>query len=380
MIPEIETIVVGAGAVGLATARALTLAGHEVMVLEQHDLIGSETSSRNSEVIHAGIYYPQGSVRARMCVQGKRQLYRFAAENGVPHKRIGKLLVATDEAQNAKLEDIRLTAARNGVDDLVHVSVADAQAMEPALFCTGALHSPSTGIIDSHVYMSALEGHIEAGGGQVVLNTSVNAVTHANDLFSLDTVSSGDAMTITCKNLIMAAGLHGTRLGRTLHGAGVADGTGYSVPETYPAIGHYFSYAGRAPFSRLIYPVPDGAWLGIHLSLDMGGQAKFGPDLGWIDTVDYAFDDPDGERQKTFTREVRRYWPDLADDALHADYTGIRPKLYQRGEPAADFTIHGPRDHGIANLVGLYGIESPGLTSSLALADYVVELLGASSH
>ncbi len=380
MTADIETIVVGAGAVGLAIAHALAVGGHEVMVLEQHDVIGSETSSRNSEVIHAGIYYPQGSMRARMCVEGKHLLYRFAAENGVPHKRIGKLLVATSEAQNAKLEDIRQTAARNGVDDLEHVSVTDAQAMEPALFCTGALHSPSTGIIDSHSFMSALEGHIEPGGGQIVLNTAVNAIAQANDLFSLDTVSSGEAMTITCRHLVMAAGLHGTRLGRTLHGTGAADGTGYSVPETYPAKGHYFSYAGRAPFSRLIYPVPDGAWLGIHLSLDMAGQAKFGPDLGWIDTVDYAFDDPDGERQKTFTREVRRYWPSLADDALHADYTGIRPKLYQQGEPAADFTIHGPRDHGIANLVGLYGIESPGLTSSLALADYVVALIGTSQH
>ena len=377
MTPDIETIVVGAGAIGLAAARALVQAGHEVMVLEQHALIGSETSSRNSEVIHAGIYYPQGSVRARMCVAGKHQLYRFAEENGVPYKRIGKLLVATDEAQNGKLEDIRQTAARNGVDDLVHVSIEDAKAMEPALFCTGALHSPSTGIIDSHAFMSALEGHIEAGGGQVVLNTIINAIAHTNDLFCLDTVSSGEAMAITCRHLVMAAGLNGTRLGRTLHGSGASNGTGYRVPETYPAKGHYFSYSGRAPFSRLIYPIPDGAWLGIHLSLDMAGQAKFGPDLEWIDTVDYAFDDPDGERQKTFTREVRRYWPGLADDALQADYTGIRPKLYQKGEPAADFTIHGPRDHGIANLIGLYGIESPGLTSSLAIADHVAELIGA---
>ena len=373
MTADVETIVVGAGAVGLAIGRELALRGQEVLVLEQHDLIGAETSSRNSEVIHAGIYYPTGSLRARLCVAGKHKLYEFAADNGVPHKRCGKLLVATQASELPKLAAIREVATRNGVPDLVPMTAAEAKALEPQLNCEAAMLSPSTGIIDSHGFMLALEGHITSNNGQVVLNTRVvSAERLASGVFQLTTESAGEMGAITCKRLVLSAGLHGTKLGRTLHG----DGTGasaYRVPETYPAKGHYFSYAGRAPFERLIYPMPDGAWLGVHLTLDMGGKAKFGPDLKWQTDLDYSFEDADGARQASFYREVRRYWPGLPDGGLQADYTGIRPKTYRQGEPVADFVIHDQSHHGLAGLVALYGIESPGLTSSLAIGEYVAE-------
>ncbi|MGD9827645.1 MAG: NAD(P)/FAD-dependent oxidoreductase [Hyphomicrobiaceae bacterium] len=370
MTADVETIVVGAGAVGLACARALALKGQEVMVLERHDLIGSETSSRNSEVIHAGLYYPPGSLRARHCVHGKHLLYAFLAENGVPHERRGKLLVATSEDQLPKLEAIRKTALTNGVDDLTYVTGADAMAMEPALFCVAALLSPSTGVIDSHGYMLALEGHITSHGGQVVLNTPVSALSRTPEgLFRVET--GGEAAgAITAKRLVLSAGLGATWLGEMLGGK-----AGYRVPVTYPAKGHYFAYPGRSPFQRLIYPMPEGAWLGIHLTLDIGGKAKFGPDLEWKDEISYDFEDGDGARQRLFTQEVRRYWPDLPAEALQPDYTGIRPKIYRQGEPVPDFAIHGPETHGHANLVALYGIESPGLTSSLAIAEHVAGLL-----
>ncbi len=371
MTADVETVVVGAGVVGLAIARALALKGQEVLVLERHDRIGSETSSRNSEVIHAGLYYPPGSLRATLCVKGKHQLYEFCAENGVAHSRCGKLLVATQDAEIAKLEDIAKTASANGVDDLKRLNADEARALEPEVACVAAYLSPSTGVVDSHGLMLALEGHLTANGGQVVLNTNATALAPTtNGEFEITLESGGETSRVTAKNLVLAAGFGGTALGRTL-----TYKAGYTVPETYPAKGHYFSLSGRAPFRHLVYPMPQGAWLGVHLTLDVTGRAKFGPDIEWKDTVSYDFEDADGARRAHFEAEVRRYWPGLPDDALQPDYVGVRPKIYRQGEPVPDFAIHGPAEHGLSRLVALYGIESPGLTSSIAIGEHVAALL-----
>jgi len=368
---DVETVVVGAGVVGLAIARALTLKGQEVLVLERHDRIGSETSARNSEVIHAGLYYPPGSLRAKLCVAGKQQLYRFCAENGVAHARCGKLLVATQDAEIAKLEGIAKTAAANGVDDLRRMTADEVGVLEPEVACVAAYLSPSTGVVDSHGLMVALEGHLTSRGGQVVLNTSASALAQREEGdFEIAIDSAGEESHLTAKNVVLAAGFGATALGRTL-----AYKPGYVVPETYPAKGHYFSLSGRAPFHHLVYPMPQGAWLGVHLTLDVSGRAKFGPDIEWKDTVSYDFEDADGARRARFEAEIRRYWPGLPDGALQPDYVGVRPKIYPEGSPVADFAIHGAADHGVARLVALYGIESPGLTSSLAIGDQVAALL-----
>ncbi len=381
MTPDIESIVIGGGVVGLAIARRLAVRGSETLVLERHERVGVETSSRNSEVIHAGIYYPPGSLRARLCVEGKKQLYRFAEENGVTVKPCGKLVVATTEGDRASLETIAARASANGVEDLRMLERTSARQMEPELECIAALHSPSTGVIDSHGLMTALEGHLTEHGGQIVLSTEVLGITHNSDGSFAITTRSGDdddapAMVITCRNLIMAAGLEATKVGSLLQKDWSDD---YTPPQTYPAKGHYFALSRKAPFAHLIYPVPSGAWLGIHLTLDIAGQAKFGPDLQWVDEVDYSFDDPDGARRRTFITEVQRYWPGLPADELQPGYTGIRPKIYRQGDPPADFTIHGPPTHGLANLIALYGIESPGLTSALAIGDLVVDMLANQS-
>jgi L-2-hydroxyglutarate oxidase LhgO len=365
--PDIETIVIGAGVVGLAIARSLALAGHEVLVLEQHELIGSEISSRNSEVIHAGIYYPPGSLRAKLCVAGKPLLYEFCAAHGVPHKRLGKLLVATAEDQIKKLAGYKETAERNGVGDLVWLNGEEARAMEPALFCVAALHSPSTGIIDSHGLMLALEGHAETNGAQVVLNTQVAGIARtAAGLYRLATAGEA-AGEITCRHLVISAGLHATKLARMLD-----FGPAYRPPETYYAKGQYYALAGKSPFERHIYPMPDGAWLGLHVTVDIGGRCKFGPDIEWIPEIDYSFDA--GKLDK-FLGFIRSYYPALDPAQLHADYTGIRPKLYREGEPVPDFMIHGPKVHGLDGLVALYGIESPGLTAAMAIGPLVEEML-----
>lgn len=366
---DIETVVVGAGAVGLAVGRALARSGREVMVLEQHALIGSETSSRNSEVIHAGIYYPTGSLRALLCVQGKEMLYQFCAAHAVPHARCGKLLVATHESQLPKLAQLRATAEANGVRDLEPLSSADARAMEPELDCVAALLSPSTGVIDSHGYMLALEGEIAAYGGSVVLRCPVLGIERlAGGGFRLAT-GGADAGAITCKVLINSAGLHASTLARTLTPA-----DGYSPPPTYYAKGQYYALSGRSPFQRHIYPMPDGAWLGLHATVDIGGRCKFGPDIAWIPEIDYTFEP---EKLSQFLSFIRSYYPGLDVARLHPDYTGIRPKLYREGEPVPDFLIQGPGVHGIDGLVALYGIESPGLTCSLAIGEHVVALLAA---
>ncbi len=381
---DIETIVVGGGVIGLAVARSLSMRGMEVMVLERHDRVGSETSSRNSEVIHAGLYYSKDSLRARLCVAGKKMLYRFAEENGVDVNRCGKLVVATSQDDLAALDNIAQRAHVNGVTDVTKLDAAAANSIEPEITCIAALHSPSTGVIDTHGLMTALDGHITTNGGSVVLSTNVTGISLRPDglyaLVTRSTDSEADDVTanttITVKNIILAAGLEATRVGKMLKSAWPSD---YSCPKTHPAIGHYFTLSAPAPFKKLIYPVPSGAWLGIHLTLDIAGQAKFGPDLQWIDTIDYGFIDKDGERCSLFEKEIRRYWPNLPDSALQPGYTGIRPKIYAQGEKAADFAIHGPAIHGLDNVIALYGIESPGLTSSLAIGDYVADMLLAAT-
>jgi L-2-hydroxyglutarate oxidase LhgO len=364
---DIETIVVGAGVVGLATARSLAAKGQEVLVLERHDLIGSETSSRNSEVIHAGIYYPPGSRRARQCVAGKGMLYRFCAENGIAHRRCEKLLVATEEGQLGKLAAIRETAAANGVADLVPLTAEEAHRIEPEIRCVAALLSPSTGIVDSHGFMVALEGHIETAGGQVVLNSPVDRITPVADrLFRLD-VGGASAMSITARNVVISGGLSATTLARTIRFA-----SGYAPPETYYAKGQYYALDGRSPFQRHIYPMPQGAWLGLHVTVDLSGRCKFGPDIEWIPEVDYTFD---SSKLAKFLDFIRSYYPGLDETRIHPDYTGIRPKLYREGEPVPDFLVHGEREHAMPGLVMLFGIESPGLTAALALGDEVAALL-----
>ncbi len=364
---DIETIVVGAGVIGLAAARALALKGQEVLILEQHDLIGSEVSSRNSEVIHAGLYYPPGSRRAKWCVSGKKQLYQFCSENGVHHARCEKLLVATSEDQLPKLEAIAASAKANGVDDLVRLSSIEAKRLEPAVACVAALLSPSTGIVDTHGFMLALQGHAESRGAQTVLNSPVNGI-RALPTGGFELTVSGEAnATISCSKLVLAGGLHATHLARMLHYP-----SGYTAPETYFAKGQYYALEGRSPFQRHIYPLPQGAWLGLHSTVDLGGRCKFGPDIEWIPEIDYSFEPAKLDK---FIGFIKTYYPDLDPSAIHPDYTGIRPKLYREGEPVPDFEVHDQDRHGYHGLVMLFGIESPGLTASLAIADHVASLI-----
>lgn len=371
---DIDCVVIGAGVVGLAIARALAQSGREVLVAEATEAIGTGTSSRNSEVIHAGIYYPAGSLKARLCVRGKHLLYAYCAERGIPHKRLGKLIVATSAEQAAQLEGIAQRARANGVDDLQFISGEDAMRLEPALQCTAALVSPSTGIVDSHALMLAYQGDAENAGAQCVFHTPlVSGRVRPEGGFDLQ-FGGDDAMSLSCNVLINSAGLQAPALARRIDGVPAA-----SIPTDYLCKGSYFTLSGRAPFSRLIYPVPQHAGLGVHLTLDMGGQAKFGPDTEWVGTEDYTIDPA---RAEVFYAAVRSYWPALPDDALAPGYTGIRPKISGPHEPAADFVIAGPAAHGVRGLVNLFGIESPGLTSSLALAEETLARLAddASSH
>jgi len=362
---KVDCVVIGAGVVGLAVARALALRGREVMVLEAADAIGTGTSSRNSEVIHAGIYYPQGSLKARLCVEGKALLYAYCAERGIGHRRCGKLIVATSDAQVAQLRGIQAKAAANGVNDLVLLTREEARALEPQLECVAALQSPSTGIVDSHGLMLALQGDLENAGGLVALNSPLARAECAQGAIYL-TAQDGTALEAT--TVVNAAGLHAQQLAGRFAGLPARH-----VPPSYYAKGNYFTLPGRSPFSRLIYPVPEAAGLGVHLTVDMGGQAKFGPDVQWVDSPDDLV--VDRARGEAFYAEVRKYWPALADGALTPGYAGIRPKIQAPHEAARDFMIEGPREHGVAGLVNLFGIESPGLTSSLAIGDYVSRLL-----
>ncbi|QKV53024.1 NAD(P)/FAD-dependent oxidoreductase [Comamonas antarctica] len=367
MRESVDCVVIGAGVVGLAVARALALQGREVLVLEAAEAIGTGTSSRNSEVIHAGIYYPEGSLKARLCVRGKQLLYAYCAERGVPFERCGKLIVATTDAQRATLESIRLKALANGVDDLVLLDAAQAGALEPALQCVAALHSPSTGIIDSHALMLSLQGDLENAGGMVALYARVQGAEITPEGIVLHTA---DGMELLARTVVNSAGLHAPDLARTFKGLPSA-----LVPTAHYCKGSYFTLAGRSPFSRLIYPVPESAGLGVHLTLDLGGQAKFGPDVEWVDDPDALVVDP--RRGDAFYAAVRSYWPALADGALAPGYAGMRPKISAADAPAADFMLQGPKLHGVPGLVNLFGIESPGLTSCLALGEEVAQIVGA---
>jgi L-2-hydroxyglutarate oxidase LhgO len=362
---QVDCVVVGAGVVGLAVARSLALAGREVLVLEGAEAIGTQTSSRNSEVIHAGIYYPQGSLKARLCVQGRQMLYDYCAERGIGHRRCGKLLVATSEAQVAALQGIIAKAAANGVHDLVLLTRDEARAMEPALECVAAIHSPSTGIIDSHGLMLALQGDLENAGGMVAFNSPMaraRVVAAGIELFAQDGTE------LKARSVVNAAGLYAPLLARQFDGLAPQH-----VPPAYFCKGNYFTLAGRSPFSRLIYPVPEAAGLGVHLTIDLGNQAKFGPDVQWVESPDDLLVDP--ARGDAFYAEVRKYWPALADGALQPGYAGMRPKINAPHEAARDFVIQGPQDHGVPGLVNLFGIESPGLTSALAIGAHVAALL-----
>ncbi len=362
---KVDCIVIGAGVVGLAVARALALKGREVMVLEAANAIGTGTSSRNSEVIHAGIYYPQGSLKAQLCVQGKQMLYDYCAQRGIGHSRCGKLIVATSESQVAQLQGIIAKAAANGVHDLVLLSREQALAMEPQLACVAAVHSPSTGIVDSHAYMLSLQGDIENTGGFIVLNTAVDQIIRAQAAIE---VIAADGTALAANSVINAAGLNAPQVASRIKGLDAC-----YVPPTFWAKGNYFTLSGKSPFNRLIYPVPEAAGLGVHLTIDLGGQAKFGPDVEWVDSQDDLLVDP--SRGDAFYAEVRKYWPGLKDGALQAGYAGIRPKLQGPGAAARDFVIQGKPTHGVAGLVNLFGIESPGLTSSLAIGEVVSQML-----
>ena len=366
---QVDAVVIGAGVVGLAVARALALQGREVWLLEAENAIGTGTSSRNSEVIHAGIYYPQGSLKARLCVDGKNQLYAYAAERGIGHNRCGKLIVATHPAQVPQLQAIIAKAAANGVPDLVLLTREEAQSLEPQLNCVAAVLSPSTGIVDSHAFMLALQGDFENAGGLVALNSPVASANCGADVI---TIVTQDGTELQTPLLINAAGLHAQTLARRFTGLAAA-----YVPPSHYCKGNYFTLAGRSPFDRLIYPVPEAAGLGVHLTLDLGGQAKFGPDVEWVISPDDLV--VDAARGEAFYAEVRKYWPGLQDGALTAGYAGIRPKIQGPQEAAQDFLIQGQSEHGIQGLINLFGIESPGLTSALALGTYVAKMAGVQS-
>jgi L-2-hydroxyglutarate oxidase LhgO len=364
-LEQVDCVVVGAGVVGLAVARALAMSGREVIIVEAAEAIGTETSSRNSEVIHAGIYYPANSFMARFCVAGRRQLYAYCAEKGVPHTNCGKLIVATNAREDAMLAGIKQRAETNGVEGMQVLTAAEAIALEPNLVCTSALLSPATGIVDSHGFMVALLGDAENAGAVPVFFSPVLGGRVAGRAIEID-VGGADPITLRCRLLINAAGLHAPGLAGRILGMPAE-----RIPPAYYAKGNYFTLSGRSPFSRLIYPVPVPGGLGVHLTVDLGGQARFGPDVEWVDTIDYTVDP---SRSESFYAAVRKYWPGLKDGGLQPGYAGIRPKTVPKGAAGQDFVVQGPQTHGVAGLINLFGIESPGLTASLAIADHVLEI------
>ncbi len=363
---QVDCVVIGAGVVGLAIARALAMAGREVIVLEAAEAIGTHTSSRNSEVIHAGLYYPKGSLKAKFCVEGKELLFRFCAERGVPHQRIGKVVVAADEAEVGAVKSYVAKAEGNGVTDLRWLTAGELRELEPAVVCVAGFLSPSTGIIDSHAFMLALQGDAENHGASIAFLSPVESGEIRDQGITLD-VGGAEPMSLRARSVINSAGLYAQNVARSLRGLPPE-----TIPPQYFAKAHYYTLSGRSPFHRLVYPVATHAFLGVHVTLDLGGQARFGPDVCWVDGVDYSFDD---SREPLFYKAVRHYYPQLKDGALQPGYTGIRPKISGPDEPAADFMIQGPREHSVRGLVNLYDIKSPNLTTSLPIAKHVLSCL-----
>jgi L-2-hydroxyglutarate oxidase LhgO len=366
-----ECVVIGAGVVGLAVARALALDGREVIVVEQAGGIGTGVSSRNSEVIHAGLYYPVGSLKASLCVRGKALLYDYCAERGVQHRRCGKLLVATRDDDLHKLQAIALRAVANGVHDLQPLTRAQALAMEPALDGVAALWSPSSGIVDSHGLMTAYLGDAEQAGAMLALASPFASARQDGNGWLLRTAGD-DGFEMGARWLINCAGLHAQQVAAGMQGFPPA-----AIPRLHLAKGHYFALAARSPFSHLVYPTPVDGGLGVHLTLDLGGQAKFGPDVEWLpgddaNAIDYQVDPG---RATAFEADIRRYWPGLPAGALQPAYSGVRPKLSGPGEAAADYRIDGPAQHGMPGVVQLFGIESPGITASMAIGEHVAAIL-----
>jgi L-2-hydroxyglutarate oxidase LhgO len=365
---RVDCIVAGGGVIGLAVGRRMALAGLETVVLEREALPGSHTSSRNSEVIHSGIYYPPGSLKARLCVQGREQLYRYCAARAVAHRRCGKLIVAVSASECGTLRKYHQAAVRNGVTDLEWRSAADVEALEPEVRCAAALWSPSTGILDSHAFLQALAADLQAANGIVACRAEVLGGTLGRDLHRLRVRQDGAEIGFAAPCFVNAAGFGAQPLARALAGLDAS-----TIPPRFLAKGHYFTLQGRAPFRHLVYPVANDAGLGVHVTLDLAGGVRFGPDVEWVDGVDYA---PDPGRRDAFAAAIRRYYPGLDAARLEPGYTGIRPKIAGPGDAPADFLIHGPAQHGWRGLVNLYGIESPGLTASLAIADEVAARLG----
>jgi L-2-hydroxyglutarate oxidase LhgO len=366
---SIDCVVIGAGVVGLAVALAIALAGKQVIILEKTHGFGSGISSRNSEVIHAGNYYDQNSLMAKFCVEGRHELYKFCEERSIPHRRSGKLIVATNVEEQSRLAAMKTKARANGVEDLFEISASEACRLEPALYCTGAIVSPSTGIIGSYSFMQALPSEAESHGATLAYNSPVKRGRSVPDGILLH-IDDADHTVLQARLCINAAGLYAPSVAGSIEGVPTA-----LIPVAYYAKGNYFSLKGRAPFSRLIYPVPFPGGLSTHLTLDIAGNARFGPDVEWVDKIDY---DVDPVRANQFYSSIRRYWPGLQDGALQPAYSGIRPKIVPRSVAKQDFLIQGQQVLGISGLVNLFGIESPGLTSALAIANYVVDLLDAS--
>jgi L-2-hydroxyglutarate oxidase LhgO len=363
---QVDCAVIGAGVVGLAIARELAIAGREVIVLEAADAIGTHTSSRNSEVIHAGLYYTKDSLKARFCVSGKRLLYDYCAGHGVPHSNIGKIVVAVTEHEIATLKNYVQKAEGNGVADLRWLSREELRELEPAVECVAGFLSPSTGIVDSHALMLAYQGDAENSGAAVVFKSPVESGAVGSGGIVLN-VGGDEPMNIACKSVVNSAGLFAQNIARSIEGM-----PAQYIPPQYFAKAHYFTLSGRPPFRRLVYPVASNAHLGVHVTVDMAGQIRFGPDVSWVDSVDYSFDH---SREPLFYEAIRKYYPGLKDGQLQPGYTGIRPKVSGPKESAADFIVSGPRVHGVGGLVNLFGIESPGLTASLAIAGHVRALL-----
>jgi L-2-hydroxyglutarate oxidase LhgO len=360
----LDCAVIGAGVVGLAIARKLAISGRDVVILEAEDAFGTHTSARNSEVIHAGIYYASGSMKAQLCVAGRKALYPYCTEHDIKHQRIGKVIVACDETEVAGLKKYKAQAEANGVDDLRLLTPAELAEMEPNVRCVAGFLSPSTGIIDSHGLMLSYLGEAEDRGVMLALSSPVLSGRVESDGIVLH-VGGKEPMTVKCRTVVISAGLRAPEVARSIKGVPTS-----TIPPTFYAIGHYYTLSTQSPFNRLIYPVARPDWLGVHVTIDLGGRVKFGPDFEWIGRVDYRFDET---REASFYKAIRRYYPALQDGTLQPGYTGIRPRITGPGEPVQDFTFHDHSVHGVPGLMALYGIESPGLTSSLAIADYVAE-------